>query len=175
MNTKKTKNKIWTSVLAICMSLGVFSACGQDMEDIIPQTYGAWENHYIYRGNGRCKTTGEDYEKLVESVIIDDSYCRVYSCEDFEILGDDLYMILSCDKPRNSQSFYSEMYCFVRYDIKDKTQTVVFTDSNVRIGELDYFYRPYEIEAIYEDCIVLYGKQTAPSGASNDKYFVYCI
>ena len=68
------------------------------MGDVVPEEYGEWDNNYVYRGNGRSKTTGEDYEQLVNSVEIEGENYTVLACADFEIKGDDVYMILACQE-----------------------------------------------------------------------------
>ena len=85
--------------ISIFFSLGVacMAAC-QTMGDVVPEEYAEWDNNYVYRGNGRSKTTGEDYEQLVNSVEIEGENYTVLACADFEIKGDDVYMILACQE-----------------------------------------------------------------------------
>lgn len=126
------------------------SAC-QEMKDIVPKEYGAWDNHYIYRGNGRAKTTGEDYERLVTSVQIGENSYSVADCLDFEIKGDDVYLILCCECDNALQS----VFCLVKYNIKEKTQTLLTQDRVVTNEEVEYYYCPDKIDGIYDDSILL--------------------
>ena len=123
---------------ALCVS-----AC-QTMEDVIPETYGEWEQNYLYRGNGRTKTTGEDYEKLVETVEIDGASYNAIYCLDSKIHGDDMYMLLVCQKGGEDLTvrYYTGggwkyrldvVHCLVSYNIKDKTQKLLTTDQKIEV------------------------------------------
>ena len=163
---KKIK-RLLTIALTALFAFGAFcvSAC-QTMEDIIPETYGEWEQNYLYRGNGRTKTTGEDYEKLVETVEIDGVSLNAIYCLDSKIHGDDMYMLLVCQKYGEDltarhytsgwwKSRLDVVHCLVVYNIKDKTQKLLTADQKIEIEEKEYFYRPMEIEGIFDDCILL--------------------
>lgn len=161
--------------LFLTLSVACVSAC-QGIDDIIPESYGEWDNNYIYRGNGKSKTTGEDYEQLVNSVEIDGKSHAVRACVDGKIEGDDMYMILACceTKPSvevsyNPAGWDSDLgltYCLVVYNIQDKTQKLLFTDQNITREDGEYFYRPKGIEGIFGERIVLraYTQETEDIG-----------
>ncbi|MBQ4268203.1 MAG: hypothetical protein IJB97_00975 [Clostridia bacterium] len=109
-------------VFAVAIPLS-FSAC-EKVEDYMPETYGEWEGNYIYKGNGRSKTTGEDYEKLVESVTVDGATMYAAGCVDYEIVGDEIYMALylSIDESVRDARIANSL---VKYDVKEKTQTLI--------------------------------------------------
>lgn len=163
---KKIK-RLLTIALTALFAFGAFcvSAC-QSMEDIIPETYGEWEQNYLYRGNGRTKTTGEDYEQLVKTVEIDGKTYKAWHCVDSEVHEDDLYMILACmeEGAHVSDVRYSKyswaydldtVYCLVVYNLKEKTQKLLATDEKVMREDMEYFYRPTDIEGIFGDRILL--------------------
>jgi hypothetical protein len=159
--------RLLTIGLASLFALGTIcvSAC-QSMEDIIPETYGEWDGNYLYRGNGRTKTTGEDYEQLVKTVEIDGKTYKAWHCVDSEVHEDDLYMILACMEEGTyvSDVRYSKyswaydldtVYCLVVYNLKEKTQKLLATDEKVMREDMEYFYRPTDIEGIFGDRILL--------------------
>lgn len=171
--------RLLTIGLASLFALGTIcvSAC-QGMEDIIPETYGEWDGNYLYRGNGKSKTTGEDYERLVNTVEIDGTpYYAVY-CVDSKIQADNMYMILACQKEDSAflpTSAYvknvfardlDRVYCLVAYNLKDKTHKLLTTDQTVMKEDKEYFYRPTDIEGIFDDRIVLraYAQETKNMG-----------
>lgn len=160
----KTK-RILSIGLAFLFGLGCITAC-QGMDDITPEKYGEWDNHYIYRGNGKSKTTGEDYEQLVTTVEMDEKKYDVLACVDCKIEADDMYMILACQeagKALPSDGYVKEywakdlekVYCFVVYNIETQTQKVLSAEQTVILDGTEYFYRPTDIEGIFDDCILL--------------------
>lgn len=148
---------------ALCLFFAcIFSACAQH---VFPETYGEWEGNYIYRANAKTTTTGEEYTKLVEEIEMEGQVFEVTHCSDYAFLEEDMYMILRCKKQEddgNSQHKYS----FVKYDIQDKTQTLLHTDFHlVEDGETVY----YELRQIYQltgEYIYLLAEQqkTLPDG-----------
>lgn len=153
-----------TIALAVITLFGVTCISGcQSMDDIVPETYGEWDGNYIYRGNGRSKTTGEEYEKLIESVEMEGKTYYVSACVDCEIVADDMYMILACqdEKPSVDTEYYqySDLdltYCLVVYNIQNKTYKLLSTDQIItRDDEIEMFYRPSVIEGVFGETIVL--------------------
>ncbi len=135
----------------------------QKMEDLAPKQYGKWDNNYIYRGNGRAKTTGEDYEQLVKTVTIGQDIYSVLECVDFEIEEEDIYMILVCEDltqetGNEAQQYMNDLekiFCLIKYNIQKKTQQLLTTDKVVIYDNKEYFYRPYFIHGIFDNFIVL--------------------
>ncbi len=140
---------LFASLFTLMVGASV-SAC-QSMEDIVPEKYGEWDGNYIYRGNGRAKTTAEDYEQLVQSVELFGESYTVLDCVDFEIKDDDMYLILKCDY----SDILEDIYCLVKYDIKNKTQTLLTHDTTFPLENAEFYYRPIEIAGVYEDCVLL--------------------
>lgn len=163
---KKIK-KLLTIGLSILFAFGALciSAC-QGMDDIIPEAYGEWEQNYLYRGNGKTKTTGEDYEKLVETVEIDGEPYNAIYCLDSKIEADDIYMLLVCQKGGEDLTVggytgggwewrLDVVHCLVVYNIKDKTQKLLTADQKIVREGTEYFYRPTEMEGIFDERILL--------------------
>ena len=134
-------------VFATAITLS-FSAC-EKVEDYLPKSYGEWEGNYIYKGNGRSKTTGEEYEKLVESVTVDGATMYAAGCVDYEIVGDEIYMALylSVDESVRDSYFANAL---VKYDVKEKTQTLIKYFSSGESGgtESMSLNEPVEIDEI---------------------------
>lgn len=127
-----------------------WTAC-ESVEDYLPETYGEWEGNYIYRGNGRSKTTGEEYEKLVESINIDGETLYAADCIDYEIVGDDIYMALYLTVDQSiRESDVHVANALVKYDVQSKEQTLIRYFSNVGDGgtESMALNEPVEIDEI---------------------------
>ena len=138
--------------------MAVLSSC-QSFGDLVPTEYGAWENHYIYRGNVRSKTTGEDAETLVGSVTHGEIVYETKDCLDYAFSGDDIYLNLSFNAQGNDTLDVHN--ALVRYNVKDKTQETLCFDLMVSAEEENtcFSYEPYAIEKVFEDKILLYGRK----------------
>ena len=183
---KKAK-KLLAIGLSIFFLFGVacIAAC-QTMADVVPQEYGEWDNNYVYRGNGRSKTTGEDYEQLVDSVEIEGENYTVLACADFEIKGDNMYMVLACQEAWKNppatqytkevwEKDFDLTYCLAVYNIADKTQKVLTTDTVVEEGTLKYYYRLTDVEVVLDEAIVLRGVRADDERFSSRKEVWYTV
>lgn len=54
--------KIVAAFSAFVLAVGCLSALSGCRPDYIPDGFGEWDGNYIYKGNVRSKTTGEDGE-----------------------------------------------------------------------------------------------------------------
>ena len=63
----KKMTTITAGLLAFCV-IGAGCQIHQTFDNLVPEEYGAWENYYIYHGNVKSKTTGEDSAYLVTEV-----------------------------------------------------------------------------------------------------------
>ena len=71
------------------------TACGCNVEDFIPDSYGASDGNYLYIGNGRTTTTGENFEMLVSEIQEDGYTYKVSSCLDYGYSGDNAALLLA--------------------------------------------------------------------------------
>ena len=57
------------SFISIFLILFVLCSCTK-YEDLVPNSddYASWDGLYIYKGNYRSKTTGEDEERLIKNI-----------------------------------------------------------------------------------------------------------
>ena len=152
----KKIGKAVTALLAGCM---LFTGC-QSFENLIPEQYGAWENNYIYRGNARSKTTGEDFEYLVTEVELDGRSYSVDSCLDYGILGDDIYMCLSLSFAWQEMLYSSAI---VKYNVQSKTQETVYVyqpiPENLEGAGTAVSYDTYAIEGLNDQGLLLRGRK----------------
>jgi len=154
-------------VLATLCFCGVLFSC-QKWEDVLPKSYGEWDGNYLYHGNGKCKTTGEDFERLVESVEIGEKTYAVIGCVDSEWKGDDIYMVLVVGEEetdsRTLMSFdavFDQNYAcvLVRYTVGTGECALLFDEGRVATNEQEESlrYRTTTVLGIYADRIVLEG------------------
>lgn len=161
--------------LAAFVLVGCFAGCS--FSDLVPEEFGAWENNYIYRGNVRSKTTGEDWSYLVTEVTEGDKAYEVVSCNDHAISGDDIYMCLSLDDKATAE--VESVGGIVRYNVREKTQenvsvglcVVRFETDGEQCEETTWSYEPYHIEKLFESELLLYGQRTEENGASESLYY----
>lgn len=138
-----------TTILSVCM-LGVGCQIHQSFGSLVPEEYGEWDNHYIYHGNVRSKTTGEDGEYLVTSVTESGKTYTVDGCADSAILGDDIYLCLNLSYMGENGAEIE--YGLVKYNVKTKTQDLLLLEYTYQPEEgTTYVYRPYSIERVYEE------------------------
>lgn len=130
-------------LLMLCTSVSLFGC--KNIYDYKPKAYGEWEGNYIYRGNYRSKTTGEDCEQLVSEVVYEGI---TYQLEDYQyyndgerdrysyfIHGDFIYLILigcSKDETVSSKKF------LIRYNLREKTQETLFVGNSKGENTFDY-------------------------------------
>lgn len=117
-----------------------------DFEDLVPETYGEWDGNYIYRGNVKSKTTGEDAQYLVNQVELDGVAYDVISCNDYEVFEDTLYLTLLV-----SDMNYST--CLVAYDVYAQEQTLIFHKfRDEKDVATDYFeYEMHYVEQVFDN------------------------
>lgn len=151
-------------VFAVCLAsalavgcLSIFSGC---KPDYIPDGFGEWEGNYVYKGNVRSKTTGEDGERLVTEVVLDGVVYDATRCTDYEFFGDDIYLCLGLaekqDEEISGESVRGETAsALVRYNVKDKMRETVIS------GEVREFQN---IRKVTENFIVAEGRKLDREG-----------
>lgn len=156
----KKRNFLSIALAGLMMStvLANLTACQEpapggtniDFEDLVPETYGEWDGNYIYRGNVKSKTTGEDAQYLVQSVEINGASYQVLYCNDYDVEGNTLYLTLSL-----SDADYSN--CLVAYDVSAQEQALIFHKfRNEMPAMTGYFeYEMYNVEQILENGDIL--------------------
>ena len=152
---KKKMTSVAAAILALCaMSTGC--QIHRSFSSLVPEEYGAWDNYYIYHGNVRSKTTGENGEYLVTSVELDGETYTVNSCDDSVIVGDDIYMCLTL-----SRLGVETENALVAYNVETKTQSLLMNEYSCQNDDgTTYIYRPYSIVRAYEGVeILLYGQR----------------
>ena len=153
----KKLGTILTGLLAFCM-LGCGCTIHQSFGNLVPEEYGAWENHYIYHGNVRSKTTGEDAELLVSNVEWAGENCAVVTCVDSAIVGDELYLCLSLDMPETGGK--TQENALVKYNVSTKAQDTLMVNYTVQPEDgVTDVYHIYSIESASETGLILYGQR----------------
>ena len=148
------KNSFVILSLIFCCLLLFSTSC--TLKEITPTSYGSWDGNYIYRGNGKCKTTGEDYQTLVNSLLIDGVEFEVTDCVDYLISKDDIYMLLECNADNSvtldEQNSSTAIKVIVKYNVTNKTQSLIWVVNVVEEQDYSYVYRLAEI---FNDRIIL--------------------
>jgi len=172
----------------------VLSSC-RYIYEVIPKEYASWDNNYIYLGNGRSKTTGEDYEELVSEIVIDDITYSTYECLDYIIKDDDIYMILTVvdwsyfEGKTIIQISDASFNILLKYNIKNNTVDLIYNEKTpIVISTIwDLHYCPIELMELYENIIVIKSdaysiyyneediEKTMPSNKVEDKTYLISI
>lgn len=111
-----------------------------DFEDLVPEAYGEWDGNYIYRGNVKSKTTGDDAQYLVQSVELGGVSYQVLYCNDYDVAENTLYLTLSL-----SDADYSN--CLVAYDVSAQEQTLIFHKFRNEMPAMTGYYE-YELNHV---------------------------
>ena len=153
---KKT-TMITAGLLAFCM-LGAGCQIHQSFENLVPEEYGVWENYYIYHGNVRSKTTGEEASYLVTEVTAGATSYKVEGCADSAILQDDIYMCVTLSTA--SMDFAANKEALLVYNVETKSQKTLMLDYTRQAEDgSTYIYHPYSIENVGEEGLLLYGQR----------------
>ena len=142
-------------LLASMLCVLSFAAC--NFEDYIPDSYGEWDGYYVYCGNYRSKTTGEDGERLIQALTIDSKEYAVEECTDSVIVGDEMYVCLRVS------SEDEEFTCLAAYDMAAKTQRLIYREKTVTEDGDEETYRARHILKVCENRIFLYEYSEADS------------
>jgi len=134
----KSAISILLSATFLGLAITTFSGC-KNVYDYKPESYGEWEGNYIYKGNYRSKTTGEDGEVLVSEVVYEGNTYQVEAYGEGNIedgyfgklyyyfyYGDFVYLVLR-GECSNDETFSSKKF-LVRYDLKEKTQETLLAE-----------------------------------------------
>lgn len=138
---KKTLSIILAAItLTSCCFM---TGCGE-LVDVAPKSYAEWDNNYIYRGNLRTKTTGEDEEVLIQTLTKNDVEYTVTNAHYYEYKADEIYMCLDLETSTQNVGEKKETTCFAVYDVKEKTSHAIYW------AEVDaYISYIYELQEDY--------------------------
>lgn len=155
MMSKTAKRVTAVLTAAMCIVGGgiAMTACG-GFEDVTPPSYGSWENNYVYRGNIRSRTTGDDWSYLVTKVEIGEKDYEVVGCSDYEIVDDDLYMCLGV---ASSSEDGEETTCLVKYSTLYKTQELIYAEGELPVSDASVIDAEEGSEEGAEEDVVRYG------------------
>lgn len=127
------KHKGW-AIIFVCTAV-FLSGCAKDY---VPESYGGYDGNYLYIGNGRARTTGEEFETLVSEVVIDGFTYKATSCYDYDYCGDNAALALNCHREigvvwdGDSQRVrYEDASCIVAYNFQSKQQTLLCASESV--------------------------------------------
>lgn len=131
------------SFISLFLILFVLCSCTK-YEDLVPNSddYASWDGQYIYKGNYRSKTTGEDEERLIKNI----NYLgKTYYIDeyDYAIYEDNLYF--SFFTKSNKELTECDSSFLIKYITKDKTYEILYANID--------FCLKLDIEKVYKDYI----------------------
>ena len=151
----RKKIRLLATMLATACTLGVLSGC-DDFEDFVPDEYGEWDGNYVYAGNVKSKTTGENPERLVSKVTIGERIYEINRCSDYEIVGENMYMCLSAVYSQSGENAeIDEKTCLVRYDMERKTSKLIYAQRETVVEEEKVVYDLEKIVKVLSDGVIL--------------------
>lgn len=145
MLMRKT-GKFFAVALAAACALCTLTGC---IEDYVPESYGAWDGNYLYAGNVKSKTTGEDPETLVSSVVIGDTAYSVSQCVDYEIVGNRIYSVLNLTYDSDC------MTCLIEYDVETNLFQTLYVETEKTVEETTISYDVYRIVKLLDEYKIL--------------------
>jgi len=122
--------------ISIIMALFLFTGC--NYEDTIPDNYelGLWEGNYIYQGNLRTKTTGENTETLVSEISYESKTYEIGDTVDYRFVNNDILLIVEAIGPsKSANGSADEEYLLLKYSPQNK-ETEVYYEGDL----LDFYY-----------------------------------
>lgn len=144
---KKISIIILLLIVVVCLT-----GC-KTLEEIMPDIndFSEWDGNYIYRGNLRCKTTGEDTERLVNIINYNNKIYLVQETLDYIHKDDDIYMILKV-KARDDQYNTSML---IKYNRKTNKSEFIYN----YINENNLEEMIYKIIYLDNNCIYMKYKE----------------
>lgn len=151
---KKIKvSNLFKCIFAVALVLIVLPGCDctTTVEDLTPDpsAYCEWDGNYIYRGNMRAKTTGEDVELLLSSVEINGEIYdigAVTSSSKYRFVDNNTLIFLASVNKRTVEQplSYTDQKedekqiksIIVRYSLKEKTHEILHVSYNYNF---DYY------------------------------------
>ena len=146
------KKKTLSIILAVITltSCCFMTGCGE-LVDVAPKSYAEWDNNYIYRGNVRTKTTGEDEEILIESLVKNSVEYTVTTTYDYQYLEDEIYMCLGLETTTQNVGEKKTTSCFAVYDVKEKTSRAIYwAEVDAVVEQIYELQEDYAILVTYE-------------------------
>ena len=121
-------------IISIFLVLVVFvlTGCMRGYEDLVVEEseLGSWEGNYIYQGNKRSRTTGDDSETLVKEIFYDGIYFSVFSVDYYKYIDNNIYMIANTkNKANQTQSDYDSTI-LLKYNILEKSTEVLYVSAS---------------------------------------------
>lgn len=108
------------------------SGCIKSYEDLIPdqKEFGSWDGNYVYHGNKRTKTTGEDLEVLVKEIEYGGITYEFVMLRHFTFHNDEIYMIAYMKSKLNISEEEYDSCMLIHYPIKTKKASVKYFSNN---------------------------------------------
>ena len=92
---------------------------------------GEWDGNYIYKGNIRCKTTGEDESILIEELVVENKVYTIDYINDYFYKDDHIYMLIESNEYTEDLSTLITKHSFlVDYSIANQNYKVVYSMSD---------------------------------------------
>lgn len=134
--------KILTIFCFMIIIIGLTS-CNK-YEDLVPNSsdYANWDGNYIYKGNYRSKTTGEDEERLIKNIEYNGNtyYINDYN---YSIYDNNLYYFFTTKSNKELKECDSSF--LIKYIIKDKKYEILYASTTSVLN--------FKIEKVYENYI----------------------
>lgn len=134
-------NKLFAGISVILFSTTV-TKCTYTYEEIkpTPEDMGQWDGNYIYKGNIRCKTTGEDESILIEQITMDNVVYEIDYVNDYFYKEDHIFMLLEdTEYEEDNYTIKNRHSFFVDYSIEDKDYEIIYSLFD-ETASLNYFY-----------------------------------
>ena len=153
---KKRFKTIFCIFFSIFMMFAVSCEEPLEIEEYIAQMeeYGEWDGNYMYRGNVKAKTSGEDEELCLPEVIYKD---QTYLLDELNDIGEFYYLendqVLffanaklktddtTQEQPDNSiesQNYEQEnattLYMLIKYSYKEKSYEIIYAFENINLN-----------------------------------------
>jgi len=125
----------------------VFLLAGCDSyEDIVPSEdeLGLWEGNYIYQGNLRTKTTGENTETLVSEVTYESKTYEIDETLDYRYVNNEIFLLVNATGPAENSYTNDDVCLFLKYSPQNQeTELYYFSNENYSYAGVYFFTSEY--------------------------------
>ena len=136
------------------MAAFLLTGCNLSYRDIVPNEneLGLWEGNYIYQGNLRTKTTGENTEALVSEISYENKTYEIGDTLDYRFVNNEIFLLVNA--PWSTETSYTsdDVYLFLKYSPQNQeTEVYYFSHETYSFIDIYYFSSDYVIlESDYE-------------------------
>ena len=123
------------------MALFFLTGCNLSYRDVVPNEneLGLWEGNYIYQGNLRTKTTGENTETLVSEISYENKTYEIGDTIDYRFVNNDIFLLVDATESIETLSTRDEAFILLKYSPQNKETDICYFSSEISLLPSIYY------------------------------------